>query len=777
MTAQRPPRARFALAAALAIAVPCALAACAADPNATTATGAGGTAGGTGAAGGNVGGTGGTPGTGGTSGTSGTTGGTTTPAAKCTGRLECRPQITLANAVTGNVYKNGVVSIVSAGELTPGAELTFAFSVRNAGNAALQLSKVELAYSGASEAETAGGPAFRCLGADKTTACKDFKFPAVAGAGQTGPAETGFEVRFKKYDDSVTRQAVLHIFSNDKSDDTTANHFIVTFTTAAGIAKVKVAPTELDFAFVAVGKERTEKLKILNTGSADLVVSQIDLTTLEKDLFTFVLDGKESPAGAMLAHDPPLVIKPSAGRDVLLLYRAKDDKPHVGDIVLHTNDPGLQSEGGPGWKRIKVKVNTTGPCLLANPKHLVFGASAVGQSKQVSLSLKSCGDQVVEIASATFDKDDPTTKTGYSPDFTIDWSKVSETGGKAPTADAPFKIGLNGEAKLAIAYTPAKLSVVQGGQPVPDLGRLLLKSNTAAGETRVTMEGVGASGDCPTSVIVVQEGDAVLPQTTLHLDGKQSYASSGAAITAWKWTVIQPKGSVALFQPTSNAPTVTFQPNVAGDYKFTLETTDLAGKKSCFPAEKVVKVLPDQAIHVELVWSTPGDKDETDEGPAAGSDLDLHFAHMYASNPDYDKDGKADPWFADIYDCFWFNKKPKWGSYDPNKDDDPSLDRDDTDGAGPENLNLTEPEEGKEYAIGVHYYNDFSKGPSKATVRVYVFGQKVFEVASPNLVKGDLWYVATVAWGSDPEVIAKTKSGKPNPNDFFVTPKYPHPVL
>ena len=66
---------------------------------------------------------------------------------------------------------------------------------------------------------------------------------------------------------------------------------------------------------------------------------------------------------------------------------------------------------------------------------------------------------------------------------------------------------------------------------------------------------------------------------------------------------------------------------------------------------------------------------------------------------------------------------------------------------------------------------------SKATVRVYIFGQKVFEVSSPNLVKGDLWYVATVQWGSDPQVIAKTKSGKPNPTDFFVTPKYPHPEL
>ena len=41
-----------------------------------------------------------------------------------------------------------------------------------------------------------------------------------------------------------------------------------------------------------------------------------------------------------------------------------------------------------------------------------------------------------------------------------------------------------------------------------------------------------------------------------------------------------------------------------------------------------------------------------------------------------------------LFDCFWFNAHPNWGSFDPSVDDDPGLDRDDTDGAGPENLFL-----------------------------------------------------------------------------------------
>jgi len=182
--------------------------------------------------------------------------------------------------------------------------------------------------------------------------------------------------------------------------------------------------------------------------------------------------------------------------------------------------------------------------------------------------------------------------------------------------------------------------------------------------------------------------------------------------------------------------------------------------------------VPDEAIHVELLWNTPGDKDQSDEGPEAGADMDLHFAHAYGSGLDFDGDGKADPWFDPKYDCFWFNKSPEWGSYDPNTDDNPSLDRDDTDGAGPENLNLTLPEAGLTYNVGVHYFDDHGKGPSEADVRIYIYGQLKFQQKSNDLQHKDMWYVATIAWPTG-AITAKGNKKKP----FFVTSKYPHPEL
>ena len=159
-------------------------------------------------------------------------------------------------------------------------------------------------------------------------------------------------------------------------------------------------------------------------------------------------------------------------------------------------------------------------------------------------------------------------------------------------------------------------------------------------------------------------------------------------------------------------------------------------------------VIPDEAIHVELLWDTPNDSDQTNEGPQAGADLDLHFVHQYAGGPDLDGNGVADGWFDDPFDCFWHNPKPKWGSFDPAVNDDPGLDRDDTDGAGPENMNLDIPENNVTYRVGVHYWEDHGFGASYATVRIYLYGDLVYEMEDVKLLNRDMWEVATIDWPS-----------------------------
>ena len=684
------------------------------------------------------------------------------PAMTCGGKVDCTPIIELHDE-SGASVANGSIVAVDIGDLPLNSTRVMKFKISNSGNSALAVSKIDLSYTAAAPTET--DPAFICTLDDGATPCAGYKFPLVNTPGYGGTTAINFQIQFlKKYDDQLKRTATLHILSNDKSANKSAN-IVVAFSTAAGQAKIKVQPADMDFALVQIGGTKNEEVQVLNVGNSDLNIKAIDLSTLPADYFTLILDGKEHPGGGMVNIDPPLVLQAGNSLKVQLVYKGVDDKPHNGSIVLQTNDSSLTAEGGLGFKAIKVKVNSTGPCLIANPSHVVFGPTGVGVLAKRPVILQSCGDVEVAVTDVSFDA------PGAGP-FGVDWSAVTQTGGKAPTDAAPLKIPLNGSVTVMLTYDPVKLSTISAdGQPVPDTAAITAKSNTIAGLTHVTMEGVGSSSSCPTAIITVQEGDMVVPQTILHLDGKQSFAGTGA-ISKYQWSVIAAKGSVALFSPNTTSVSPIFQPNVAGDYKFQLDVWDSTGKKSCFPAEKVVKVLPDQAIHVELLWNTPNDKDQTDEGPGVGSDMDLHFAHPNATTQVLGSNGKPSPWFSGTYDCFWFNRQPEWGSIDPNIDDNPSLDRDDTDGAGPENLNLTLPESGRLYSVGVNYFNDFGFGPSTATVRIYVYGILVFERTSCSMVKDDLWFAATIDW---PSGDVTGQKGKACGGMADITSKYPHP--
>jgi uncharacterized protein YfaP (DUF2135 family) len=154
---------------------------------------------------------------------------------------------------------------------------------------------------------------------------------------------------------------------------------------------------------------------------------------------------------------------------------------------------------------------------------------------------------------------------------------------------------------------------------------------------------------------------------------------------------------------------------------------------------------PNEDIHLQLVWDTPGDADQTD---LEGSDVDLHFLHPAAAG-----------WFGSggQYDCYFANTSPDWGIVG-RPDDNPSLDIDDTNGAGPENINLDQPENtqalGGPYRVGIHYYradagafagvNTF--GFSDVTVRIYLGGVLTHEVTRAMNDTNDFWEVAGIIW-------------------------------
>src|SRR5690606_11993620 len=83
--------------------------------------------------------------------------------------------------------------------------------------------------------------------------------------------------------------------------------------------------------------------------------------------------------------------------------------------------------------------------------------------------------------------------------------------------------------------------------------------------------------------------------------------------------------------------------------------------------------------------------------------------------------------------------------------ENPSLDIDDKDGEGPENINIDDPNPCAWYAVGLHYFDDQGLGPSFATVRIFINGQRRFEKINVHLevggvASGDFWEVALIHW-------------------------------
>ncbi len=176
---------------------------------------------------------------------------------------------------------------------------------------------------------------------------------------------------------------------------------------------------------------------------------------------------------------------------------------------------------------------------------------------------------------------------------------------------------------------------------------------------------------------------------------------------------------------------VEFFLDLAGSYTLRADPVGGDGKPVCDTSVVVVEARPSSAIHVQLVWHNPLDSDETDTCLSCGADVDLHLARADAE------------WFDEQLDCHYRNRTPDWGASGPAHD--PTLDIDDVNGAGPENINLREPEN-TTYRVGVHYFDSHGFMTAWATVRIFIRGELVWEGVQRPLDDRDFWDVATISW-------------------------------
>lgn len=422
-----------------------------------------------------------------------------------------------------------------------------------------------------------------------------------------------------------------------------------------------------------------------------------------------------------------------------------DDVATPSDALVVTPDPGVSPPADVGaasdegltpdlWTPPPPK-----PCIEVTPEPVNFGGKLLFTKATIEVTISSCGDVPLEVRSVRLIDQEEMPNRALSDDFELELDGLPETLGDAPAVIPP-----GGAVTFLTSFFPEEINPKdENGKPIPDTGFIRILSDAETPELLIETRGFGVDIGAPVAVIMVLEGEEVAPLTTLHLVGSNSYTPTGPPIK-YAWSVEQPAGSQSVFIPSAAAADPTFQVNVAGTYVFRLLVWDANSVESFIYAEYQVTVLPTAALHVELTWHTPLDSDETDEGPEAGADLDLHLVHPAACGLDIDSDGVDDGWFDEPFDCFWFNPQPDWGSPDPAVDDDPSLALEDADGAGPEVLVMHAPEAGLAYKVGVNYWDSHGFGSSFATVRVFAQSVLVYEMTGVELAHQELWQVATI---------------------------------
>jgi len=629
--------------------------------------------------------------------------------------IETVPDSTLVVSDTGEVTANTVI-IRGTGEID--LEL---YGFRLEGNNAYELVEVRGCRASGCETTLEG----------RSTPLEKLEAPLVVGTDGIPYSYVEVQVDYDPGADRTEEGATLIISNN--ADGSAEKR--LTLSTSQGQALIAVFPPEVDFGSIQSGETPSKDITIENLGAEPLLITSMNFQGPSS--FSLEMGGEKYPVGTYELA-PAFTIEPFGTRTIVATFAPQNGDPATASVKLISNATNTEV----GGEEVILRGNNSGPRLTVNPELVNFGPKPVGQWSVLPVQIASTGTSPLVITDIGF-------KEGANPAFQLDLSSLPGLEeGTLPSAENPLIVNINQVVEFQVRFIPETESAkTEANQMIPETGTLVIENNTYEPIKEVEVKGIGASGDCPVAVIVIQEGEQVIPQTKLHLFGDQSSSPLGA-INKWEWSVQQPVGSQSVFLPSANFPKPTFEANVAGKYVFKLSVWDTSNTPSCVPDEATVVVIPDEAIHVELLWDTPNDSDQSNEGSQAGADLDLHFVHQYAGGPDLDGNGVADGWFDDPFDCFWHNPKPKWGSFDPAVNDDPGLDRDDTDGAGPENMNLDIPENNVTYKVGVHYWEDHGFGASYATVRIYLYADLVYEMQDVKLLNRDMWEVATIDWPS-----------------------------
>jgi hypothetical protein len=553
----------------------------------------------------------------------------------------------------------------------------------------------------------------------------EVSFPIVLQPGD----ERVIDVTYTPTDCNQDRGSIV-VVSNDRQYSEDGGRLNVPLQPQPLTGQVRINPNPVDFGRVPAGTCRAVEVSAVNSGTCALTIGDLFIAGSADFEFTDTVDGTAVPSEPEL----PFTLEPSETRAFEITYCPENDGFDEANMVVRSDDAANRTMDVP------LLANGDQACIIVSDEDGVnFGQRFIGETHPKTITITNCSQSEDLIVSGI----------GLSEHFeTLGYERFSMT----DLPELPLTLAAQDSYSFILNYTPILYTPAdrpsecddEEGCELSDAAMLTVTSNDEVkSPLEIEVFGIGTNNHCPVAVgrMRVQGGsnpwdvqlDAI-PLQTLEFDGRNSTDSEGP-IAQYVWEVERrPDGSTARFNPGPNVANPTFFLDLAGEYRFRLRVFDEQGVESCDSAELLAIVTPDEAIHVQLVWTTDGDPNALDDN---GTDVDLHFLH-----PNGD-------WGSRDWDCHWQARSPNWGSTSTDEDD-PSLDIDDTGGWGPENINLNQPEGTAVapivYQVGVFYFSDHGFGPSDSTVRIYLDGIERFALTFPNLENRQFWHVANIEW-------------------------------
>lgn len=553
-----------------------------------------------------------------------------------------------------------------------------------------------------------------------------------------GDGQIQFTLRYTPAEDQTAPRASLVIPSTD-ARFTRDEPKRVNVDALGNNPRIEVVPQSVRFPRLPPGDRETQSVKLRNVGSAPLQIFEEPAYSGGEDFRLTPPAGTTYPLQIEIWDADAAQGDPSAYElEMEVEYAPIGNGGDTGEILVISNDPsGVEQSGDRRFaKVIDVNANADAPCILVDGITRNFGQVPIGEASAEVVTVSNCGTQPLQISEIVLSENTP------DREFEIDLAGWDANDDGA--LDNQVVLQPNQDEQFFLKYTPTAVG--------SDEGEVLIFSNDPIQEElALGLVGRGSEGICPIADAgayirgvnsTPRQSISAAPLQYVVLDGSASSDEDGRVVD-YIWNVVEfPDGTAP---PRLDCVTEDpgcmddskreFRLLTAGEYIVELTVRDNEGFENCGdPARVIIRAVPNEKILVELTWTNPEDPDEADE---VGSDVDLHLVKMGPGR-----------WFETPYDVYFRNPNNAAGAgangiWAPES---PSLDIDDRDGGGPENINMDDPANCEWYAVGVHYYRQLF-GTAYATVRVYINANLVYEAINKPLASGgQFWDVARIHW-------------------------------